>query len=272
MYDYNEEDNEYFEEDNSVDYGKALRTINEMYEDFGYLDIYDKQGERIDILSQRETIATNVIGYLKSSKQKEIAGRAIDKVIDAFFKDKGKAHRSLDWDALGLGRALDRNLTGYTRISTKESWYEILSRPKGWETQSDSTNKIQEQKATPQDNSEELKDKIDTLEEELREEKRESKNTIKSLEKKLTESNKKMPIIPKNNKRKKALKTLCIFFDEIMPEDIKGKWMSLEKKYAIEIEAGRGMPKFLDKIFEELPNKLREIGLPEIGTWLRNQT
>lgn len=117
---------------NRTNYGKILKSISEMYEDFGYLDIYNKEGKKLDLSTSRKDILENMVGYLKDSKQDKIASKSIEEIVDAFVEFGRDAAWELRWREDAMNKALDRNLT-YDRISTKESWYEILSRPKGWE-------------------------------------------------------------------------------------------------------------------------------------------
>lgn len=120
---------------NKTNYGEILKSISEMYEDFGYLDIYNKEGKKIDLATNREIILENMLDYLKNPKQDRIASKSIEEIIQSFSDFGRDAAWELHWREDAMNKALDRNLTGYKRISTKESWYEILSRPKGWKEQ-----------------------------------------------------------------------------------------------------------------------------------------
>lgn len=215
MYDYDEEDNEYFGETDTVDYGKALRTINKMYEDFGYLEIYDKQGEKIDLNSGKETILENMIGFSKEKSEGNITTRSMSDIASALVLKKDKASFMLEWKKYDMDKALDRNLTGYNRISTKESWYEILSRPKGWETQS---NNIQNEKSS-EDKKEilALKEKIEELEENPAKEESTNKKEvyIEILEKFIKAMNYEVSKFEEKNEQYKKAKKECKIKDDI---------------------------------------------------------
>lgn len=144
-----------------TDYGKILRCISEEVEDFGYVDIYNRQGEKTDLDSTEETIFENLIGYLKDKNVDKITTRSLSDIAYAFYNNQNEAYWELRWKKYDMDTALDRNLT-YNRISTKESWYDILSRPKNWQNQE---NDIQNEQSL-EDKKEilGLKEKIEELE------------------------------------------------------------------------------------------------------------